>query len=195
VLQAADILIYDSDVVPVGQDQKQHIEVTRDIAIKFNELYGDTLRIPEPSIREDVATVPGIDGQKMSKSYGNTIDLFGPEKAQRKRVMRIVTDSTPVEDPKPIEGSHILPLFRLVAPPEEVGRMEADFREGGTGYGDFKKRLHTAIQDYFAPMRARREELLRDPAQVDEVLRRGAERARGVATEVMDRVRSAVGLR
>jgi tryptophanyl-tRNA synthetase len=195
VLQAADILIYDSDVVPVGQDQKQHIEVTRDIAIKFNELYGDTLRIPEPSIREDVATVPGIDGQKMSKSYGNTIDLFGPEKAQRKRVMRIVTDSTPVEDPKPIEGSHILPLFRLVAPPEEVARMEADFREGGAGYGDFKKRLHEAIQDHFAPMRARREELLRDPGQVDEVLRRGAERARGVAVEVMERVRSAVGLR
>ncbi|HEX7239616.1 MAG TPA: tryptophan--tRNA ligase [Longimicrobiaceae bacterium] len=196
ILQAADILLYDADLVPIGKDQKQHLEATRDIAVKVNEAFGaDVLKLPEPSIAEDVATVPGVDGLKMSKSYGNTVDLFMEEKALRKKVMGIVTDSTPLEAPKDPAGSTILALYRLVAPADEVARMEADFRAGGVGYGDFKKRLVGALWDHFAPMRARREEILRDPAYVDEVLRRGAGRAREAATAVMDRVRSAVGLR
>jgi tryptophanyl-tRNA synthetase len=195
VLQAADILLYDADIVPVGKDQKQHLEVARDIAGKFNETYGEILKLPEPEIAEDVATIPGLDGQKMSKSYGNTIELFMEEKPLRKRVMSIVTDSTPLEDPKDPQDSTIVELYRLVAPPAEVERMKADFRAGGIGYGDFKKRLFGAIRDYFAPMRARREELLRDPGQVDEILRSGAERARESASTTMDAVRRAVGLR
>jgi tryptophanyl-tRNA synthetase len=195
VLQAADILLYDADVVPVGRDQKQHLEMTRDIAAKFNAAFGDTLKLPEPEISEEVAVVPGIDGRKMSKSYGNTLELFGDEKPLRKRVMSIVTDSTPLEDPKPIEGSNILALYRLVASPEQVAEMEADFRAGGKGYGDFKKRLFEALWDYFAPMRARRAEILARPGYVDEVLHEGARRASEVANETMERVRTAVGLR
>jgi tryptophanyl-tRNA synthetase len=195
VLQAADILLYDADVVPVGKDQKQHLEVARDIAIKMNEAYGSVVKLPEPEISDDVALIPGVDGQKMSKSYGNTLDLFGDEKLLRKRVMGIVTDSTPLEEPKPVEGSHILALYRLVAAPEEVARMEAEYREGGVGYGAFKKRLFEAIQDYFAPMRERRARLAADPGYVDDVLRGGAERASSVASITMDRVRRAVGLR
>jgi tryptophanyl-tRNA synthetase len=195
VLQAADILLYDADIVPVGRDQKQHLEMARDIAVKLNEAYGEVVKLPEPEISEDVATIPGTDGQKMSKSYGNTLELFGDEKALRKRVMGIVTDSTPLEDPKPVEGSNILALYRLVAPPEEVSRMEGDFGAGGIGYGEFKKRLHGAIGDYFAPMRERHFELAARPDYVEDVLREGARRAREVAGPVMDRVRTAVGLR
>ena len=195
VLQAADILLYDADVVPVGKDQKQHLEMTRDIAAKFNAAYGDTLKLPEPEISENVAVVPGLDGRKMSKSYGNALDIFQDEKPLRKRVMSIVTDSTPLEQPKPVEGSNILPLYRLVASPEQVARMEDDFRAGGIGYGDFKKRLFEALWEYFAPMRARRAEILARPGYVDEVLEHGARRAREVADATMERVRAAVGLR
>lgn len=195
VLQAADILLYDADVVPVGRDQKQHLEMTRDIAAKFNAAFGDTLKLPEPEISENVAVVPGLDGRKMSKSYGNALDIFQDEKPLRKRVMSIVTDSTPLEDPKPVEGSNILPLYRLVASPEQVARMEDDFRAGGIGYGDFKKRLFEALWEYFAPMRARRAEILARPGYVDEVLEHGARRARDIADATMDRVRAAVGLR
>jgi tryptophanyl-tRNA synthetase len=195
VLQAADILLYDADIVPVGRDQKQHLEMARDIAVKLNEAYGEVVKLPEPEISEDVATIPGTDGQKMSKSYGNTLELFGDEKALRKRVMGIVTDSTPLENPKPVEGSNILALYRLVAPPEEVVRMEQDFGAGGIGYGEFKKRLHGAIGDYFAPMRERHVELAARPDYVEDVLREGARRAREVAGPVMERVRTAVGLR
>lgn len=195
VLQAADILLYDADVVPVGKDQKQHLEMARDIAVKLNETYGDVVKLPEPEISEDVATVPGTDGQKMSKSYGNTLDLFGDEKVLRKRVMSVVTDSTPLPDPKPVEGSNILALYRLVAPPEQVAVMEAEFRAGGIGYGDFKKRLHLAIDAYFAPMRERHAELAARPGYVEEILEDGARRARVVAGAVMERVRTAVGLR
>jgi tryptophanyl-tRNA synthetase len=195
VLMAADILLYDSDLVPVGRDQKQHLEVTRDIAIKMNEAYGEIFKLPEPDIRDESAVVPGTDGEKMSKSYSNTIDIFAPESAMRKKIMGIKTDSTPVESPKPLEGSAILALHRLVASPAQQAEMEAGFRAGGVGYGDFKKRLFEAVWEFFAPLRRRREELLAEPKYVDEVLADGAERARVVADSVMKRVREAVGLR
>jgi tryptophanyl-tRNA synthetase len=191
---AADILIYDSDVVPVGKDQKQHIEMTRDFAGKINEAYGDVLKIPEPRINAATEVVPGIDGQKMSKSYGNTIDIFGDEKETRKRIMSIVTDSTPVEAPKDPARSTITHLYALFASPNEVEEMRERFRKGGTGYGDFKKQLFEKLWEYFAPMRKRREEILRDPSYIDNVLSRGAERANAIADNVMARVRSAVGL-
>ncbi|MDX2081324.1 MAG: tryptophan--tRNA ligase [Terrimicrobiaceae bacterium] len=194
VLMAADILIYDSDLVPVGRDQKQHLEVTRDLAVKMNETFGDVLRLPEPSIREDTAVVPGLDGAKMSKSYGNTIEIFAPENVLRKKIMGIKTDSTPVEAPKPIEGSAILGLYRLVASPGDVAVMEAEFQSGGVGYGDFKKRLFGAVWEYFAPMRARRAEIVADSGLVDRVLADGAARAGSVAEHVIARVRQAVGL-
>lgn len=195
VLMAADILLYDSELVPVGRDQKQHLEVTRDIAVKINELYGDVFKLPEPSIREDTATVPGLDGAKMSKSYGNTIEIFEDEKALRKKIMSIKTDSTPVESPKPIEDSAILGLYKLVATPADYDAMVAAFQTGGTGYGDFKKTLFAAVWEYFAPMRGKRAEILANPALVDDVLRAGAEKANAVADSVMQRVRKAVGLR
>ena len=194
VLMAADILIYDSDLVPVGRDQKQHLEVTRDIAVKINETYGPIFKLPEPSIREDTAVVPGLDGAKMSKSYGNTIEIFAPENALKKKIMGIKTDSTPVESPKSTENSSILGLYKLVASESDYQTMESEFLRGGTGYGDFKKRLFGAVWDYFAPVRIRREEILRDPAYVDRVLAEGAEKARGVSDGVMQRGRAAVGL-
>ena len=194
VLMAADILIYDSDIVPVGRDQKQHLEVTRDIAVKINEAYGPILKLPEPSIREDTAVVPGLDGAKMSKSYGNTIEIFAPENVLKKKIMGIKTDSTPVESPKATENSSILGLYKLVASETDYQAMEAEFLLGGTGYGDFKKRLFAAVWDYFAPFRIRREEILKDPAFVDRVLAEGAEKARSVSDGVMRRVREAVGL-
>ncbi|NNC89711.1 MAG: tryptophan--tRNA ligase [Akkermansiaceae bacterium] len=196
VLMAADILLFDSNEVPVGDDQKQHLEVTRDLVIKMNERYGEgTLVMPEPIIREAVAKVPGLDGQKMSKSYNNTLPIFGEEKPLRKMVMKIVTDSTPVEDPKPVEGSVILQLYKLLASDADYQAMVADHQAGGTGYGDFKKRLWEAYWEFFAPMRARRAEIAADPASVDQVLAAGAARARQEAAVVLDRVRATVGLR
>jgi tryptophanyl-tRNA synthetase len=194
VLMAADILLYDSDVVPVGKDQKQHLEITRDIAIKFNELYGAVFKLPEPSIREEVATILGLDGQKMSKSYGNTIELFLPEKMLRKKIMSIVTDSTPVEEPKDPTGSAIISLYKLFATANGVASMEHDFRAGGIGYGEFKKRLFEVIWESFSPMRQRRAELEADTGYVDHVLTEGASRAQEVAQRTMARVRRAVGI-
>ncbi|MEY2482568.1 MAG: tryptophanyl-tRNA synthetase [Verrucomicrobiota bacterium] len=194
VLMAADILMYDSDLVPVGKDQKQHLEMTRDIAQKFNETFGDTFKLPEPQIQAATETVPGIDGQKMSKSYGNTIDIFGEEKEMRKQVMSIVTDSSPVEAPKDADASTIFQLYSLFAAKNESEEMRETFRRGGTGYGDFKKQLLAKLWEYFEPMRKRREEILRDPDYIDTVLARGAERANTVADKVMARVRGAVGL-
>jgi tryptophanyl-tRNA synthetase len=194
VLMAADILIYDSDVVPVGKDQKQHIEVARDLVIKFNDTYGPTLKLPEPNIREEAAVVPGLDGEKMSKSYGNAIGIFEEESAMRKKIMSLKTDSTPVEAPKAVEHSTILALYRLVASSADYAQMEDGFRSGGIGYGDFKKRLFAALWEYFEPMRQRRQEILADPGYVEMVLREGRARANQIAEEVMSRVRSATGL-
>ena len=195
VLMAADILIYDSDVVPVGKDQKQHIEITRDIATRINEAYGQVFKLPEAQIQPATEVVPGIDGQKMSKSYGNNIDIFGDEKETRKRVMSIVTDSTPIEAPKDPERSTIVQLYSLFASKGGLSKMKEQFHKGGTGYGDFKKELFEKLWEYFAPMRKRREEILRDKGYIDGVLTRGAKRANEVANQVMQRVRKAVGLR
>ena len=194
VLMAADILIYDSDLVPVGKDQKQHLEMARDIAQKFNETFGGGLKLPEPHIQPATETVPGLDGQKMSKSYGNTLDIFGDEKEMRRRVMSIVTDSKPVEAPKEAANSTIFQLYSLVAAKNEVEEMRAKFQQGGTGYGDFKKQLFAKLWGYFEPMRKRREEILREPDYIDTVLKRGAARANEEAGKVMKRVRAAVGL-
>ena len=195
VLMAADILLYDSDVVPVGKDQKQHLEITRDLAVKFNEIYGETFKMPHPRIQETTANVPGLDGQKMSKSYGNTIEIFADEKTMKKKIMGLVTDSTSVESPKDPTDSTILALYRLVASPEDVATMEDQFRTGGVGYGDFKKRLFTALWDYFAPMRARRDEILGEKGYEEDVLAHGARQARSAAGHVMHRVREAIGMR
>ena len=199
VLMAADILIYDSDLVPVGKDQKQHLEMTRDIAVKFNETFGSEpdgqiFKLPEPQIQAATETVPGTDGQKMSKSYRNTIDIFGDEKETRKRVMGIVTDSQPVDAPKDPATSTIFQLYSLVAAPNELSEMREKFKKGGTGYGDFKKQLFAKLWEYFEPMRKRREEILKDPGYIDDVLERGATRANAEADKVMNRVRAAVGL-
>jgi tryptophanyl-tRNA synthetase len=194
VLMAADILIYDSDVVPVGKDQKQHIEITRDLAVKMNETYGPIFKLPEARIHASTETVPGLDGQKMSKSYGNTIDIFGDEKEMRKRVMSIVTDSNPVEASKDARESTIFQLYSVFASEAEQADMRARFERGGTGYGDFKKELFEKLWSHFAPMRERREQILSDKSYIDNVLKRGAERANEIADKVMTRVRAAVGL-
>jgi tryptophanyl-tRNA synthetase len=195
VLMAADILIYDSNIVPVGRDQKQHVEVTRDIAIKFNETYGETFVLPEPQIRDEVAVVPGTDGQKMSKSYGNTIEIFGEEKALRKKVMSIVMDSRTPQEPKPdADQNNAIRLLKLVAPPETAAEVEERLRAGGFGYGDLKKTLFEHYWNYFAEARARRKELEANLDHVEGVLRDGAERARAVARPVLKRARRACGL-
>jgi tryptophanyl-tRNA synthetase len=196
VLMAADILIYDSNVVPVGQDQKQHVEVTRDIAIKFNELYGTTFVIPEPRIREETARVPGTDGEKMSKSYGNTIEIFGDERTTRKKIMSIVMDSRTPAEPKPDAHRNLaVQLLKLVAPPAVGQDFEDRLRAGGLGYGDLKKALFSHYWECFAAARARRAELGANPDHVHEVLRDGATKARAVACTVLDRARRNAGLR
>ena len=195
VLMASDILIYDSDIVPVGKDQKQHIEITRDLAVKMNETFGEIFKLPEARIQPATETVPGIDGQKMSKSYGNNIDIFGDEKETRKRVMSVVTDSTPVEATKNPDKSTILKLYSLVASTDEIADMRERFLKGGTGYSEFKKQLFEKLWEYFAPMRKRREEILKDKSYIDDALAHGAKRANEIADQVMQRVRRAVGLR
>ncbi|HXG48337.1 MAG TPA: tryptophan--tRNA ligase [Methylomirabilota bacterium] len=195
VLMAADILIYDSNVVPVGRDQKQHVEVTRDLAIKFNETYGPTFILPEPRIRDEVAVVPGTDGQKMSKSYGNTIEIFGEEKAVRKKIMSIVMDSRSPSEPKPDADKNLaVQLLKLVAPAAVAADLENRLRAGGLGYGDLKKCLADHCWDYFAQARRRRAELVADPGYVEQVLRDGAARARAVAQAVIARAKKACGL-
>jgi tryptophanyl-tRNA synthetase len=196
VLMAADILLYDTNAVPVGQDQRQHLEMTRDIAIKFNQTYGETFVVPEAVIRGDVAVVPGLDGQKMSKSYGNTLEIFGDEKVLRKKVMSIVMDSRTPAEPKPdAEKNVCIQLLKLVAPAGAASDLEDRLRAGGLGYGDLKKALFEHLWTFFGQARARRAELLADPGYVDGVLTEGADRARAVAARVISRARVACGLR
>ncbi|MHC5173841.1 MAG: tryptophan--tRNA ligase, partial [Planctomycetota bacterium] len=194
VLQAADILMFDSHLVPVGADQKQHIEVTRDIAVKFNNIYGEIFVIPEEHILKSVAIVPGLDGRKMSKSYDNTIEIFEPENKVKKKVMRIVTDSTPVEDPKDPETCNAFAFLKLVADENELAEWEQKYRAGGTGYGTVKKRVVELLHEYFRPFRQKRQELDDNADYVEEVLCKGAQRARAVASKTMERVRDAIGL-
>jgi tryptophanyl-tRNA synthetase len=192
---AADILIVRADRVPVGRDQKQHLEMTRDIAGAFNQTYaGELLRVPEELILSEVAVVPGIDGQKMSKSYGNTLEIFAPEAELKKRVMSIVTDSTPVAEPKPTRGNTLYALLKVFTPPEQWVEAKRLFTEGGTGYGDIKKRLLGLILDTFREARERREQLERDHGYVEQVLRGGSDRAREVISRVMADCRRVCGL-
>lgn len=205
VLMASDILIYGSDLVPVGKDQKQHLEITRDIAVKFNQTYckdfdphtgkGGVLKLPDAHILEDAAVVPGVDGQKMSKSYNNTIELFAPEKQIKKRIMGIKTDSTPMEDPKNPDECNVYALLKLFAPGAELKEIRAQYEQGGVGYGEFKKKLLGCFLDAFAPARERYDELSSNPDYVQDVLKAGAEKAREFAGGVMREVRKATGLR
>lgn len=205
VLMAADILIYGSDLVPVGKDQKQHLEITRDIAVKFNRTFckdfdphtgeGGALKLPKPYILDETAVVMGIDGEKMSKSYNNTIDLFGPEKETRKRIMSIKTDSTPLEAPKNPDTCNVFALLKLFAPADELAEIRRLYENGGTGYGDFKKRLADYFFATFGEARKRYIELRNNQDYVVDVLSQGAEKAREIAHEVMEQVRQATGLR
>jgi len=195
VLQAADIMIFDSELVPVGADQKQHIEVTRDIAQRFNTLYGDEILVlPKEHILESVAVVPGVDGRKMSKSYDNTIGIFETDKQMKKKVMKIVTDSKELEEPKDPKTCNVFALLKLVASEEELAEWEQKYVAGGMGYGHVKKRLLELLLEYFKPYREKREELASDLGYVEQVLKDGAERARAVASVTLDKVRKAVGL-
>lgn len=195
-LMAADILLYNADAVPVGKDQKQHLEVTRDLAGKINDTFGaDIFKLPEPIINEVTAVVPGLDGQKMSKSYGNTLPIFGEEKPLRKLInKKVVTDATPLEDPKPTEGSIILALYKLFATPEQYQTMVEQHQAGGFGYGQFKKDLFEAYWEFFRSARERREWILAHPEYVDDVLTQGAAKAREEAAKTLTKVRAAVGL-
>ena len=194
VLMAADILAYDSDVVPVGEDQIQHIEVCRDLAAKFNHLFGETFVMPRAKLLDASAKVPGIDGEKMSKSYNNTIELFEPPKSMRKKIMRIKTDSRPMEEPKEPETDHLYQLYSLFANETEREEMAALYRRGGFGYGEVKKALAEKAEAFFAEPRQRREELVAHPEQVWEVLHEGARRAREKASEVLQRAQEACGV-
>ncbi|MBN1490155.1 MAG: tryptophan--tRNA ligase [Phycisphaerae bacterium] len=194
VLQAADILIYRPHGVPVGQDQKQHVEVTQDIQGKFNHRYGEVFVRPEPLIREEVAVVPGVDGQKMSKSYDNTIELFGKEKQVRKRIMSMVTDSTPVEDPKDPAKCNVFALLKLFADADERCQWEDRYRSGGMGYGEAKKRLFELFMEHLGPARQRYEQLTANPDEVEAILADGGRRARAVAQATMEDVRKACGI-
>lgn len=195
VLMAADILIYDSNLVPVGRDQKQHVEMTRDIAVKFNETYGQTFVIPEPRIREEVAVVPGIDGQKMSKSYGNTIEIFGDERTVRKKIMGIVMDSRSLQEPKLDADKNVaVQLLKLVASAGAAKDFEDRLRAGGLGYGDLKKALFEHYWNCFAAARAKRKELEANLDHVHQVLSEGAVKARAVAQTVLKRAKMAAGL-
>jgi tryptophanyl-tRNA synthetase len=195
VLMAADILLYQSNLIPVGRDQKQHVEVTRDIALKFNYTFGDTFVIPEAEINDDVATVPGTDGQKMSKSYNNAIEIFLDEKTLRQRVMSIVTDSTPVDQPKDPETCNLFAVYRHFAPPERVAEVRRLYIEGGAAYGTIKKELVGILWDFFKDARDKRATLMKDPEHIRNVLAMGAEKARVIAADTIETVRRRVGTR
>jgi tryptophanyl-tRNA synthetase len=194
VLMSADILAYDATLVPVGEDQVQHIEVCRDLAGSFNHLYGDVFTLPTPRLVAGGGRVPGTDGQKMSKSYHNTIEVFEELPAQKKKIMRITTDSRPVEEPKDPDGDHLFALYSLLASPAETQRMAEKYRQGGFGYGEVKKALVEVAQAFFADARARRAELEADPERIAGVLADGAARAREQAGRVLARAKQACGL-
>ncbi|SHI90467.1 tryptophanyl-tRNA synthetase [Malonomonas rubra DSM 5091] len=194
VLMTADILLFQSDRVPVGKDQKQHLEVARDIAIKYNNEYGEVFTVPEPEIDDDVATVPGLDGRKMSKSYGNTIDLFQEEKPLRKQIMRIVTDPTPVEEPKNPDTCNLFQVYRLFLDDAGVEELTQRYLTPGLRYGDVKQELFEVVRDFFAPYTEKRKELLADPDGLRKTLAVGAEKARYVANKTMRKVRKKSGL-
>ena len=194
VLMTADILLFQSNKVPVGRDQKQHVEVARDIAIKFNNEYGDVFTIPEPEIDEEVATVPGLDGQKMSKSYGNTIDLFADDKTLRKQIMRIVTAPIPVEDPKDPDACNVYKIFRLFLDKAADETLRKRYRAGGLAFGDVKQELFETARDYFAPLAEYRRELLAHPDGIRATLAMGADKARYAASRTLRKVRKKTGL-
>jgi len=194
VLMAADILIFNADTVPVGKDQIQHVEIARDIAIKFNNQYGEIFTLPNAAVDDDVATIPGLDGAKMSKSYGNTIDMFDDEKSLKKRVNKIVTDSTPVEEPKNPETCNIFAIARLFMTDGELAELKTRYEKGGEGYGVYKKELGERIWDYFAPFRTKREYYISKPGEVMEILKFGADKARKKSIETMQKVHDAVGI-
>ncbi len=194
VLMSADILLFQSEKVPVGRDQKQHVEVTRDIAIKFNNEYGDIFTLPEAEIDDQVATVPGLDGQKMSKSYKNTIDLFLDEKPLRKQIMRIVTDPTPVEEPKNPDACNVFQIFRLFLDKEQESSLRRRYLVGGLGYGEVKQELFETVRDFFAPYTERRRVLLAEKEELRRILSWGAEKARQVAARTLTKVRKKTGL-
>ncbi|MBQ3922393.1 MAG: tryptophan--tRNA ligase [Spirochaetales bacterium] len=195
VLMASDILIYKSDIVPVGKDQKQHVEVARDIAIKFNNMYGDILTVPDFRTQETTAIVPGIDGQKMSKSYDNTISPFDDEKTIKKQVMKIVTDATPLEEPKDPDKCNVFALYKLMATPEEIEKMRQNYLGGGYGYGNAKKELLAKILEYFGDIRTKYFDLKKNQDYVAQVLKDGAAKANEIADQTMDEVFKAVGIR
>jgi len=194
ILMAADILLYDSDVVPVGLDQKQHVEIARDIAENLNRIYGKTLKVPEGLFADDIKDIPGIDGRKMSKSYGNTLPVFAPEKTLRKQVMRIVTDSTPPEDPKNPDTDNLLQIFKFFGTPERVEEVRQLYLHGGLAYGDLKQELFETMLTTFQPIRERFDYLMENKSEIDALLAKGAERARELGRPVLAKVRRAVGL-
>ncbi len=195
VLMAADILLYQADIVPVGKDQKQHVEVARDIAQKYNNTFGETFVVPVPEIADSVATVPGLDGQKMSKSYGNTIPIFAAEKELKKTVMSIVTDSTPVDDPKDPDACNLYQIFKLFASADRLTEVRGLYVNGGAMYGKIKQELGGYIWEYFREAREKREELLRDSGYLRDVLKKGAVKAREKASVTLEKVREQVGFK
>ena len=194
VLMAADILLYNSNVVPVGKDQKQHVEMTRDIAQRFNTSFGEVLTLPEPLIREEVMTIPGLDGRKMSKSYGNVIELFASPKQLRKQVMRIVTDSKTMEEPKDPDTCNVFALYQLLADPKDIEGLAEKYRAGNFGYGHAKQAVYELLMDRLGPARERYVELLASPETIERILATGAARARKTACKVMLEVREATGI-
>lgn len=194
VLMASDILLYDSELVPVGKDQVQHLEITRDIAIKFNNQYGDILTIPEYFVDENTALVNGVDGAKMSKSYNNTIDIFTDDKALKKQVKKIVTDSTPLEEPKNYEDCNVYNIAKNFLNEDECANLQARYKSGKEGYGHFKEYLRGVISDYFAEYKEKREYYLSNPKIVDDILKQGAKKANDIASDKMDKIRGLVGL-
>ena len=195
VLMAADILLYSPDIIPVGKDQIQHVEIARDIAIKFNNAYGDILKLPEFKVEENVATVPGTDGQKMSKSYNNTINIFGEEKAQLKTIKKIVTENVPLEEPKEYENCNVYNMAKLFLNNNECIELQERYKRGGEGHGHFKLHLADVIWEYFRPYREKREYYLNHKDEVREILKEGANKARTIATPMMEKIRTVTGIK